>query len=74
MLTVSTASPYKFASDVLSALGKTDLLNNYSGVLAPLYALKEATGVKIPAPLASLAERKVRFTECVKKEDMERTL
>ena len=62
---VSTASPYKFAADVVSALGVPD-----SGT-DPLAALHKATGTPVPAPLAGLEGRQVRFTDCVKKEAME---
>ena len=60
---VSTASPYKFASDVLSALGESgegDVLGN----------LSKKSGTVIPAPLSGLSEREVRFTQVTEKQDM----
>lgn len=71
VVTVSTASPYKFAADVLGALGKKD---GGSGVLSPLRTLSEYSGTSIPAPLASLGNKPVRFSGTVKKEDMVRVL
>ena len=61
---VSTASPYKFAGDVLSAL-EEDVHGSDA-----LPALAEKTGTAIPAPLAGLAERPVRFAGCVPKTGM----
>lgn len=66
MLTVSTASPYKFAADVLSSLGKTAEGDEF----APLYELQRVTGVEIPTPLASLKEKTVRFTKVIAPSDM----
>jgi len=60
---VSTASPFKFAADVLSALGE----NACDDVLAQLC---EKSGVKIPAPLSGLSEREVRFTQVTEKQNM----
>jgi len=60
---VSTASPYKFAVDVLDALGAEvgeDALS----------ALSEKSGTKIPAPLSGLGERAVRFDSFTEKEKM----
>lgn len=51
---VSTASPFKFAADVLHALGVKEFDD-------PLTALSENTGMPIPAPLAGLESREVRF-------------
>ncbi|MGI6029393.1 MAG: threonine synthase [Candidatus Heteroscillospira sp.] len=63
---VSTASPYKFCDSVLDALGEntdvpgTELLGR----------LSEKTGTIAPRPLASLADKTVRFTGCVDKSGM----
>ncbi|MBR4057268.1 MAG: threonine synthase [Oscillospiraceae bacterium] len=61
---VSTANPYKFASDVLDALGGS----------APegrlLETLAELSGTSIPVPLRGLNELPVRFGGCVSKADM----
>ncbi len=68
ILTASTASPYKFAKDVLSSLGVTPKSQDF-GVI---YELRDITGTEIPAPLAALRDAKVRFTDSVgkTKEDM----
>ncbi len=60
---VSTASPYKFAADVLSALGVNDAAD-------PLAALADATCTAIPAPLSGLDKREVRFEAYTEKADM----
>ena len=66
MLIASTASPYKFASDVYASL---------TGVTPEdgLEALKELTklsGVEIPYPLKDIDKREVRFKDVIKKEEM----
>ena len=68
VVTVSTASPFKFAASVLSALHKK--VKGSRGVLSPLYELADATETAIPAPLASLEGIPVRFSGAIKKEDM----
>ena len=62
----STASPYKFASDVYSALGQTAP----SDPLDALEALSEFTKTEIAYPLKGLAERKVIFDKIIKTDDM----
>lgn len=64
LLTVSTASAYKFASDVLDALE--------SGASADdvLSALSEKTGTPVPAPLADLTKKPVRFGEAIASAEM----
>jgi threonine synthase len=54
---VSTASPFKFAADVLDALG-------VKNAAEPLSALSEKSGMPVPAPLSGLDKRPVRFTKC----------
>ena len=61
---LSTASPYKFADDVLSALGGSARAED------ALPALAAATGTEVPAPLADLRSRAVRFDGCVRREEM----
>ena len=59
LLVVSTASPYKFASDVYASLyGETP-----KDPLTAGERLSEKTGTEIPAPLADIAKRTVRFTQ-----------
>ena len=63
---VSTASPFKFCSSVLEAMGVEELRagTDIIGQLA------EVTGVPAPAPLGGLADKKVRFTGCTARADM----
>ena len=66
MLVVSTASPYKFADSVYTALtGKKS-----ESSLCALDDLKAYTGVEITAPLRNIGERKVRFTQSIDPKDM----
>ena len=66
MVVASTASPYKFAADVCASLG----MEKPEDDLDALDMLKKATGTEIPYPLCGIAERKIRFTETVKSEQM----
>ena len=68
MVVASTASPYKFAADVYTSLSGGEKLPK--DPLSALDQLTEETGVAIPYPLCGLAQRKVRFTEVIKAEDM----
>lgn len=68
VVTVSTASPYKFAADVITALGSK--VKGDRGVLSPLYELSELTGTEIPAPLAALSGKAVRFEGAIDPSDM----
>ena len=72
VVTVSTASPYKFAPAVLEALGHK--VRGDRGVLSPLYELSELTGTQIPAPLASLSTKKVRFSGSIDPSEMASSL
>lgn len=63
---VSTASPYKFCDSVLGALGVTEFAEG-TDILDQLEML---TSVAVPAPLASLKSKKVRFNDNVTKEHM----
>ena len=56
----STASPYKFAPAILSALGAPVPQRPYDQ-LAALHAL---TGVAVPQPLEALRGKAPRFTDC----------
>ncbi len=64
----STASPYKFSSSVLNAVlgGIVPDLNEFEMV----DELNKVTGVDVPAPLASLKNKQVRFTDVCSKENM----
>lgn len=63
ILTASTASPYKFAADVLRSLGKEPKSQSFEVI----YELSDLTETAIPAPLAALSNAKVRFTASVGK-------
>ena len=67
MLTVSTASPYKFAKDVLRAL---DPRSTADGTQA-LLALSEVTATVVPAPLSNLDKKAIRFSTIIGKDEME---
>ncbi len=67
ILAVSTASPYKFASDVLYAVSG----NQPKDELSALEELSSFTGVAIPAPLAALKGKSVLHSETIDKSDME---
>lgn len=63
---VSTASPFKFCSSVLTALG----VKEQKSGLEILDQLTEVTGVPTPAPLARLKKRRRRFDSVADKEAM----
>ena len=69
-LVVSTASPFKFADSVLTALG----LPVPEGEFDCLRTLAEASGLPVPASLARLEELPVRFEGAVRPHDMEHAL
>lgn len=60
---VSTASPFKFAADVLDALGET-------ASARPMEKLAEKSGLPVPAPLADLDRRNVRFDDTATRLEM----
>jgi threonine synthase len=66
MLTVSTASPYKFAKDVLNALESAKDIDG----LEALQTLKSKTATEIPSPLSDLDRKTVRFTTIIDKDEM----
>ena len=63
---VSTASPYKFCSSVLEALGVTEMKPGTEII----GQLEQKTNTTAPMPLKSLAGKEVRFTQSTQKEDM----
>ena len=69
MITVSTASAYKFASDVCESITG----NAPAGDLEALEELSSHTGVRIPKPLSDIGERRVLHESVIDKTDMERT-
>lgn len=62
---LSTASAYKFAHSVLEAITQKEAEDGISA----MDRLSELTGVPVPSCLASLKNRKIRFTECIRRED-----
>ena len=65
-LVVSTASPFKFCTSVLSALG----VEEHAAGVAVLDQLAEVTGTAVPAPLAALKGKAVRFHGVTEKTGM----
>jgi threonine synthase len=66
----STASPFKFACDVYEALSG----EKPEDELGALDSLSCETGCEIPAPIASIRSKEVRFTEVCKSQDMKKTV
>ncbi len=62
----STASPFKFNRDVLSALGG----NAEGGDFALIEKLHQKTGMEVPESIAALQTKKVRFDGVINAEDM----
>ncbi len=67
ILSVSTASPYKFARDVYVSLFDKEPADE----LSALAELSEKTETVIPSPLSGLASKKVLHDEIIDKDDME---
>lgn len=64
----STASPFKFSANVLDAVKSGEIESEDEfGMVNELHA---ATGAEVPAQLASLKDKQVRFTEVCDKENM----
>ena len=62
----STASPFKFCDNVLTALGVTEQAQG----LDLLDQLSKVTGQPVPAPLAALRTKTPRFSQVVEKGQM----
>ena len=65
-IVLSTASPYKFCRDVLSAISDDVPADGF----AAMDKLNAVTGVPVPQRLARLRDMPVRFTDCVDKNAM----
>ena len=63
----STASPYKFATSVLSAIDTEAIPEDGFELLEKLSAV---SGTPVPAPLSGLKSQEVLHKSCVKKEEM----
>lgn len=68
---VSTASPYKFAADVLDAVDST--VKNPGGIEA-MNVLSSVTGTAVPRPLQGLDKRAVRFSDVCDSSEMAATV
>ena len=64
-IVLSTASAYKFAKDVYTALTEKSCTDEFEA----MNALHDYTSIAIPKNLACLKDMKIRFTNTVKKED-----
>jgi len=64
----STASPYKFSKSVLEAVAKDKLCDDEFEIIK---SLKEISKMTVPASLAELSEKEVRFTKECKPLEME---
>ncbi len=65
-IVVSTASPFKFCGSVLEALGERETAQG----LDAMDQLSAKTGIPVPAPLAGLRGKRVRFDQVVDKDRM----
>ena len=66
MVVVSTASPYKFPQDVMYAITGNDIKDSFKAIKH----LNIATAMKVPASLAGLRDKPVRFTAVADREDL----
>ena len=66
VLIASTASPYKFAKSVISALSDNVCENEFDNV----DALSALTNTEVPTPIAELKNAEVRFKDVYNKQDM----
>ncbi len=62
----STASPYKFSGSVLAAIGKDTNADEFGLV----DELAEVSKIPVPASLAALKDKEVRFTKVIDKANM----
>ena len=70
IILASTASPFKFASDVYQAISGKAPKNE----LSALNELSEISNEPIPKPLDKIGERKIRFSDVCKPSDMKKTV
>ncbi len=66
IILASTASPFKFASDVFTSLTGKAAKSEFSA----LEELRDLTGVEIPYPLRDLDKKEVRFDKIIDRDDM----
>ena len=67
VLVVSTASPYKFAKDVLFAVSGNKTAKDTEAA----EALSDLTGTEIPTPLKDVLKKPVRFPDVIGRDDMD---
>ena len=70
ILVVSTASPYKFAKDVLSSVKDGITATDVEA----LGILSDVTGTEIPYPLASVLAKPILHPDIIEKEDMDKAV
>ncbi|MBQ1512378.1 MAG: threonine synthase [Erysipelotrichaceae bacterium] len=70
IITLATASPFKFPASVLKALGKEVSEEEFSN----LHLLEECCGKKVPEAIVRLQELPVRFDKAIAKEDVKRSI
>jgi len=70
VLIASTASPYKFAKDVLSAVGNV----KSEDIFEITNELSKVTSTEIPTPISELKTKAVRFTDIYDKNDIEKAV
>jgi threonine synthase len=70
ILIASTASPYKFAKDVLTSLVGEERASQIGDIEA-LAELADLTGQPAPTPLTSVTVKKPLHTKVIAKEDMD---
>ncbi len=70
VVVASTASPYKFVSDVLESLGADRPVDDLFG----LDELASLTGTEITSPLRDIDKRDIRFADCVHPTQMKETV
>ena len=70
MLIASTASPYKFAGNVLSSICSDIPSDEFDAVRA----LHNLTGTQIPEPIAALNGAAIRFSEIIEKDNLQKAV
>jgi len=70
VLIASTASPYKFAKDVLSAVATVES----EDIFEITNALSKITATEIPTPISELKTKTVRFKDIYEKQDIEKAV
>lgn len=71
MVIVSTASPYKFTKDVMTAI---DAKYKDGDAFALMQELEQISGVKIPTPIEGLQQREIRHKIVCEKQNIAQTV